>query len=277
MAVGDAEGGLTRRTPAVLTIAGSDSGAGAGVQADLKTFAALGVYGTSALTAVTAQNTLGVRAIHTLPAGIVTAQLDAIFEDFNVAAVKIGMLPSLEIVEAIAEALVRFSPRFVVFDPVMVASSGDPLIAPAAATAMKSRLFSCVDCLTPNLSEAAAFLGATLARDEAEMASQARALLKFGPRAVLMKGGHLESTQAVDVLVTDTRTRRYAGPRIASRNLHGTGCTLSAAISAYAVLGRELEEAVADAKIFVKAAIDAGRDIELGTGSGPLMHLPLET
>jgi hydroxymethylpyrimidine/phosphomethylpyrimidine kinase len=265
------------RAPVALTIAGSDSGGGAGIQADLKTFAALGVYGTSALTAVTAQNTLGVRAVLTLPATIVTAQIEAIFEDFDVAAVKIGMLSSPDNVEAVAEALLRFSPRFVVFDPVMIASSGDPLIAPAAVAAMKSRLFSHLDCLTPNLSEAAAFLGEALARDEAEMTAQGRALLKRGPRAVLMKGGHLESAEAVDILVTATQTRRYAGLRIASRNLHGTGCTLSAAISAGIVMGRGLEEAVGGAKAFVEKTIGAGRDIELGAGAGPLLHLPLMT
>src|ERR1700691_271992 len=172
LAGGDAEDRLTGRSPVALTIAGSDSGGGAGVQADLKTFAALGVYGTSALTAVTAQNTLGVRDVFTLPATIVASQVAAIFEDFNVAAVKIGMLSNREIVEAMAVALLRFLPRFVVFDPVMIASSGDPLIAPAAIATMKSQLFPHLDCLTPNLSEAAAFLGEAPARDEAEMTRQ---------------------------------------------------------------------------------------------------------
>ena len=277
MAGGDAEGGLTRKAPVALTIAGSDSGAGAGIQADLKTFAALGVYGTSALTAVTAQNTLGVRAVFTLPAAIVAAQIDAIFEDFNVVAVKIGMLSSLEIVEAVAEALLRHTPRFVVFDPVMIASSGDPLVAATAIAAMRSRLFPLLDCLTPNLAEAAAFLGEPPARDEAEMERQGRALLRLGPRAVLMKGGHLETPEAVDLLVTQAGTRRYAGPRIASHNLHGTGCTLSAAIAAYMAMGQDLEEAVAGAKAFVEQAIGAGRDIVLGAGAGPLMHLPLRS
>jgi hydroxymethylpyrimidine/phosphomethylpyrimidine kinase len=274
MAGGDAEGGLTGKAPVVLTIAGSDSGAGAGIQADLKTFAALGVYGTSALTAVTAQNTLGVRAVFALPTAIVAAQIDAIFEDFDVAAVKIGMLPSGEVVELVAEAVLRHSPRFVVLDPVMSASSGDPLAAPAAIAAIQSRLFPLLDCLTPNLAEAAAFLGEPPARDEADMARQGRALLELGPRAVLMKGGHLESSEAVDLLITPAGARRYAGPRIASRNLHGTGCTLSAAISACLAKGRGLEEAVTDAKAFVEKAIGAGRDIILGGGSGPLMHLP---
>ena len=274
MAGGDAEDDLTPKTPVALTIAGSDSGAGAGIQADLKTFAALEVYGTSALTAVTAQNTRGVRAVFTLPAGIVAAQIDAIFEDFNVAAVKIGMLSSLEIVEAVAEALLRHSPRFVIFDPVMIASSGDSLVALTAIAAMRSRLFPLLDCLTPNLAEAGAFLGEPQARDEAGMIRQGRALLELGPRAILMKGGHLESVEAVDLLVTKAGMRRYAGPRIASRNLHGTGCTLSAAISACLVRGQNLEEAVRGAKAFVEKAIGAGREIVLGGGAGPLMQLP---
>ena len=275
MARRDAEGGLTLKTPVVLTIAGSDSGAGAGVQADLKTFAALGVYGVSALTAVTAQNTRGVRAVHDLPARIVAAQIDAIFEDFNVAAVKIGMLANLEIVEAVADALFRFSGRFVVLDPVMIASSGDALIGPAAVSAMRSRLFPLVDCLMPNLPEAAALLGGDIARDEAGMIAQGVALLRFGPRAVLMKGGHLESAEPIDVLVTAAGTRSYPGARIASRNLHGTGCTLSAALAAHIVMGWELAEAAARAKTFVARAIEAGRHATLGAGPGPLLQAPL--
>ena len=266
---------MTGRTPVALTIAGSDSGAGAGVQADLKTFAALGVYGVSALTAVTAQNTCGVRAVENLSAAIVTAQIEAIFEDFNIAAVKIGMLPNLEIVEAVADALIAFSPRFVVLDPVMISSSGDALVEPEAVTAMKTRLLPLVDCLTPNLSEAARLLGGGVAADEAGMTEQALAQLKYGPRAVLMKGGHLESADAVDILVTGVGTRRYAAPRVASRNVHGTGCTLSAAIAAHIVMGWRLEEAAAGAKTFVARAIEAGRDAALGGGPGPLMQLPL--
>jgi hydroxymethylpyrimidine/phosphomethylpyrimidine kinase len=263
------------KTPVALTIAGSDSGAGAGIQADLKTFAALGVYGVSALTAATAQNTLGVRAVFNFPESIVAAQIEAIFEDFNVAAVKIGMLASREIVEAVAAAISRYSPRFVVLDPVMIASSGDPLIATAAVSAMKSRLFPMLDCLTPNLAEAAALLDEASAGNEAAMAKQGIALLKLGPRAVLMKGGHLQSSEAVDILVTPTGTRRVAGPRIASRNLHGTGCTLSAAIAAQIVLGRRLQEAVTAAKTFVTGAIEAGRDLTLGSGPGPLLQYSL--
>jgi hydroxymethylpyrimidine/phosphomethylpyrimidine kinase len=268
---------LTHKTPVALTIAGSDSGAGAGIQADLKTFAALGVYGTSAITAVTAQNTVGVRAVFALPARIVAAQIEAIFADFNVAAVKIGMLCDSEIVEAVAAALGRHRPRFILLDPVMVASSGDQLIGRAAVEAIESGLFPMLDCLTPNLSEAAAFLGEPPANDEASMVRQGRALLKRGPRAVLMKGGHLESPESADLLVLETGVRRFAATRVASRNLHGTGCMLSSAIAAHIVRGERLEEAVASAKTFVTEAIRAGLDVELGSGAGPLLQAPLKT
>ena len=266
---------MTRQTPVGLTIAGSDSGGGAGVQADLRTFAALGAYGVSALTAVTAQNTREVRVVHDVPAAIVTAQIAAVFEDFSVAAVKIGMLSSSEIVEAVADALLRFSPRFVVLDPVMIASSGAALIGTSAVSALKSRLLPLVDCLTPNLAEAAALLDEGIAHDEAGMIAQGLALLRLGPRAVLMKGGHLESGDPVDILATPAGIRRCPGARIASRNLHGTGCTLSAAIAAHIVLGYDLEAAAARAKAFVARAIEAGRDVMLGSGPGPLLQSPL--
>jgi hydroxymethylpyrimidine/phosphomethylpyrimidine kinase len=324
------------RTPIALTVAGSDSGGGAGVQADLKTFAALGVYAATAITAVTAQNTLGVGAIHVCPATIVVAQIEAVLADFDVAAIKIGMLRSAEIVEAVAgslgrpllplrvsgepsvrrevsaegrrmrgllqppqgvEAETRASRRdpssgqaspghlppqggkerrpFVVYDPVMMASSGDALAGAGFVEAVKARLLPLVDCLTPNLAEAAALVGAPLAQDEAEMARQGAALLKLGPRAALMKGGHLAGAEAVDLLVTADAVRRFAAPRVASPNLHGTGCTLSSAIAAYVVLGASLPEAVAAAKDFVAAAIERGRDVALGQGAGPLLQLPL--
>ena len=274
MAGGDSEGVLTGRASVALTIAGSDSGAGAGIQADLKTFAALGVYGTTAITAVTAQNTRGVRAVFSLPPAIVAAQIDAVCDDFNVAAIKIGMLPNLQIVDVVADALRRHRPPFVVLDPVMIASSGDALIGPDVASAMKARLFPLVDCLTPNLSEAASLLGRETAHDETAMMEQGFALLALGPRAVLMKGGHLESDEAVDILITVAERRRYAGARIASRNLHGTGCTLSAALAAYIVQGRQLAAAAEEAKAFVARAIEAGRDLTLGSGPGPLLQMP---
>jgi hydroxymethylpyrimidine/phosphomethylpyrimidine kinase len=274
---------VTARAPIALTIAGSDSGGGAGIQADLKTFAALGVHGASAVTALTAQNTRGARSIHFAPPAIVRAQIDAVFEDFDVKAIKIGMLGSAEVVAVVAESLGRFLPpqggkgsaRFVIYDPVMIASSGDALAGAGFVAAVKARLLPLVDCLTPNLAEAAALIGEGVAAGEEEMAAQGRALLALGPRAVLMKGGHLAGDEAVDLLVTAAGVRRFAAPRLASPNLHGTGCTLSSAIAARIALGADLAEAVATAKAFVRAAIERGRDVKLGEGPGPLIQIPL--
>ena len=240
------------------------------------------------MTALTAQNTRGVRAIHYPPPGIVGAQIEAVLEDFEVAAIKIGMLGIAAIVEVVAERLPsRFrlpeeaaarSPAtrpFLVYDPVMIASSGDSLSGGDFVEAIAHKLLPLVDCLTPNLAEAAALLGEPLARSEADMARQGAALLKLGPRAILMKGGHLEGKEAVDLLVTSQNVRRYSAPRVASRNLHGTGCTLSSAIAANVALGMALPEAVASAKAFVCEAIERGRRITLGAGPGPLIQTKL--
>jgi len=263
--------GDARVIPVALTIAGSDSGGGAGIQADLKTFAALGVFGTSAITAITAQNTLGVRLVHTLPPDVIAAQIAAVREDFDIAAVKIGMLASAEIVEAVAAEL-EPAPRFVVFDPVMAASSGDALSREGFIQAV-GRLIAKLDLLTPNLAEAAALTATPQARSEAEMAAQARGLINSGARAVLMKGGHLDG-DAVDLLVTPQGLHRFAAPRINSRNLHGTGCVLSSAIAANFALGHDLATAVAEAKAFTRRAIENGRLHKLGRGPGPLMPAP---
>ena len=282
---------MTTRTPIALVIAGSDSGGGAGIQADLKTFAALGVHAATAITALTAQNTLGVRAIHLAPPDVVAAQIDAVTEDFAIAAVKIGMLGSAANVEAVAQRLSLPSSgasraplpqagqgdrAFVVYDPVMVASSGDALSGTGFIETVTVRLLPRVDCLTPNLVEAAALLGEPAAGSEGEMARQGRALIALGPRAVLMKGGHLPGEEAVDLLVTADAVHRFAAPKIASANLHGTGCTLSSAIAAHIVLGRPLPEAVAAARTFVREAIEAGRTLKLGAGPGPLIQLTLK-
>ena len=269
---------VTSRTPVALTIAGSDFGGGAGIQADLKTFAALGVYGASAITALTAQNTLGVRAVHPVPPEIVGAQIDAVIEDFRVAAVKIGMLANAGIVAAVAAAPGRFAGRpapFLVFDPVLAASSGDALAGAGLVEAVRESFMPLVDCLTPNLPEAAALLGAAEAASEADMIAQGEALLALGPRTVLMKGGHLLGEEAVDLLVSARGVLRFAAPRIASRNTHGTGCTLSSAIAAHVVLGLSLEDAVAAAKVFVRDAIERGARARLGAGAGPLLQSPL--
>jgi hydroxymethylpyrimidine/phosphomethylpyrimidine kinase len=280
--------GVTQGLPIALTIAGSDSGGGAGIQADLKTFAALGVYAASVVTALTAQNTRGVRTVHYPPPGIVGAQIDAVLEDFAVGAIKIGMLGSAEIVGVVAERLSTQHARgrrlaadragaFIVYDPVMIASSGDALSGAGFVEAITHRLLPLVDCLTPNLAEAAMLLGEPVARSEADMEHQGVALLKLGPRAVLMKGGHLDGDEAVDLLVTGDAVRRFAVPRLASQNLHGTGCTLSSAIAANIVLGASLPEAVATAKAFVRQSIVRGQDVTLGAGAGPLIQTELRS
>jgi len=295
---------MIARSAVALTIAGSDSGGGAGIQADLKTFAALGVYGACAVTALTAQNTRGVAAIHIAPPAIVRAQIEAVLEDFDVRAIKIGMLGDAAVAEAVARCLEmstsssgasrhllpqagegerplsRLRERLgvgasVVYDPVMVASSGDALAGAGFVAAVKARLLPLVDCLTPNLAEAAALIGVPIAMTEQEMAEQGRALLTLGPRAVLMKGGHLAGDEAIDLLVTADGIRRFAAPKLASPNLHGTGCTLSSAIAAHVALGADLGEAVASAKEFVRAAIERGRDVKLGEGRGPLIQIPI--
>ena len=282
---GDAAG-VTQRLPIALTIAGSDSGAGAGIQADLKTFAAFGVYAASVVTAFTAQNTRGVRAVHTPPPGIVSAQIDGVLEDFAVGAIKIGMLGSAEIAGVVAERLsaqvglqrglsAEGTRVFIIYDPVMIASSGDSLSSAGFVEVITRELLPFVDCLTPNLSEASMLLGEPVSRSEADMARQGNALLKLGPRAVLMKGGHLDGDEALDLLVTEEAIRRFAAPRLASKNLHGTGCTLSSAIAANIVLGASLPEAAASAKAFVRQAIERGRDVVLGAGVGPLIQIEL--
>jgi hydroxymethylpyrimidine/phosphomethylpyrimidine kinase len=263
------------KLPIALTIAGSDSGGGAGVQADLRTFAALGVYGASAVAALTAQNTKGVQATYYPPPGFVAAQIESALEDFAVAAIKIGMLGKAEIVGAVAEALGKSGEggrAFIVYDPVMIASSGDALSNEGFIEAVRRRLLPLVDCLTPNLAEAAALLDEPVARSETDMARQGGALLRLGPRAILMKGGHLEGKEAADLLVTPQGVRRYGASRVASHNLHGTGCTLSSAITANIVLGAPLPEAVAAAKAFVGDAIERGRNVMLGAGAGPLIQ-----
>ena len=256
-----------------LSVAGSDSSGGAGIQADLKTFAALGVHGASVLTAVTAQNTREIRAVHMIPPDVVAAQLQAVFDDLDIRAVKLGMLAGAATIRVVAAQLARYRPAFVVLDPVMMATSGTRLLARDAVTCLVSQLLPQVDCLTPNLAEAAVLLGGPLATSEAEMAAQGRALLDLGPRAVLMKGGHAPLAEAIDLLVTRAGVQRFATAWIDSRNLHGTGCTLSAAVAAAVARGGALDEAVAQAKAYLTESIARARDINVGHGCGPLDHL----
>jgi hydroxymethylpyrimidine/phosphomethylpyrimidine kinase len=259
-------------TPIALTIAGSDSGGGAGIQADLKTFSALGVYGASVITALTAQNTKGVSAIHDVPADFVAAQIDAVFSDLDVAAVKIGMVSQSSVIAAIAAGLERWRPRAVVLDPVMIAASGDRLLAPDAIDVLKRVLIPHALVLTPNLPEAAALLDAPIATTESDMRAQGERLLALGPRAVLVKGGHADGAESVDLLIEPAAFTRLAADRIATENTHGTGCTLSSAIAAGLARGLVLAEAVRAAKIYVTDALAAANRIKIGSGHGPVHH-----
>jgi hydroxymethylpyrimidine/phosphomethylpyrimidine kinase len=255
----------------LLTIAGSDSGGGAGIQADLKTFAALGCYGMSAITALTAQNTRGVSGIHPVPPAFLAAQIDAVVEDIGVDAVKIGMLHSADIVRTVAEAIDRHRLPNVVFDPVMVATSGAQLIDRDALQTLVAELFPRAALVTPNLDEAALLIGEPL-EDESQLDAAAGRLLRLGARAVLLKGGHLRGEQVVDLFVARTERRRWRSQRIDSRNLHGTGCTLSSAIAARLALGDALMPAIEAAREFVRGAIAAGAGVSTGHGHGPLNH-----
>jgi hydroxymethylpyrimidine/phosphomethylpyrimidine kinase len=259
-------------TAIALTIAGSDSSGGAGIQADLKTFAALGVYGASVITALTAQNTQSVQAIHDVPAAFITAQLDAVFTDLAVSAVKIGMLSQTASIEAVAIGLDRHAARNIVLDPVMVATSGDRLLAPDAVARLRLALFPRALLITPNLPEAAALLDSAPARNEAEMEKQARAILDLGAQNVLIKGGHGAGDESVDLLVGPTCARRYSAKRIVTKNTHGSGCTLSSAIAAGLAKGLVLEAAVEQAKTYVTAAIAGADQLAVGHGHGPLHH-----
>ena len=267
--------------PAIaVTIAGSDSSGGAGIQADLKTFAALGVYGASVITALTAQNTQGVNAIYDVPAGFIGAQIDAVFSDLAVDAVKVGMLFRPTTVEAVAAGLARHQARNIVFDPVTVASSGDSLLGGDVLDVLRRQLIPRVLMVTPNLPEAAALIGASQARNESEMEVQAREILALGARYVLIKGGHAtdfgESDDSVDLLVGQNQefgeVVRLGAKRIKTQNTHGTGCTLSSAIAAGLAKGRDVVTAVQEAKAYVTAAIAHADELHVGHGPGPLHH-----
>ena len=259
-------------TPIAVTIAGSDSSGGAGIQADLKTFSALGVYGASVITALTAHNTRAVTGIHDVPPDFVTAQLDAVFSDLAVGAVKIGMLSKPAAIEAVAAGLARHGAKNIVLDPVMIAASGDRLLAAEAVDVLRRVLIPRALLITPNLPEAAALLDAPEAKTEPEMKDQAQRLLKLGAKAVLIKGGHAEAAESVDFLVEPASVARLAADRIPTVNTHGTGCTLSSAIAAGLAKGLPLAEAVREGKAYVTAAIAASGKLHIGQGFGPTHH-----
>jgi hydroxymethylpyrimidine/phosphomethylpyrimidine kinase len=258
--------------PVALTIAGSDSSGGAGIQADLKTFAALGVYGASVITALTAQNTRGVGAIQPVPADFVTAQIEAVFGDLDVKAVKIGMAAQPATIDAIADGLTRWAPKHVVLDPVMVATSGDRLLAADAVEGLRTKLIPRASLITPNLPEAAALLDEPVAEGEAAIERQGRRLLAMGCPAVLIKGGHGQGAESIDYLIRHSGTVMLAAPRIATPNTHGTGCSLSSAIAAGLARGEDMESAVRQAKAWISAAIAAADRLGVGHGHGPIHH-----
>ena len=263
----------TFQYPRVLTIAGSDSGGGAGIQADLKTMSALGCFGMSAITALTAQNTTGVRAIHAVPPQMLTDQIDAVVEDIGVDAVKIGMLHAPDIVAAVANAIDKHQLRRVVLDPVMVATSGAVLIDNPAIAALVEQLFPRVDIITPNLDEASLLVGRTL-QSEQDMQQAAHQLQEMGAAAVLLKGGHLQGDTVSDLFLSrEGQTQWLRAPRIHSHNTHGTGCTLSSAIASHLALGHTLTEAIAQAHRYIRQALQSGAAVRTGHGSGPLNHL----
>jgi hydroxymethylpyrimidine/phosphomethylpyrimidine kinase len=257
----------------VLTIAGSDSGGGAGIQADLKTFAAIGCYGLSVITALTAQNTRGVTAIHAVPASFAAEQMTAVLSDIGADAVKIGMLYSAELIEVVARELKKFEVADIILDPVMVAQSGDKLLQEDAIQALKESLMPLATVVTPNIPEAEVLLDSRLQNLEDRQAA-ARAMAAFGSRSILIKGGHLNDDSCIDwlYLTEEDRFVDLKAPRIVSRNNHGTGCTLSSAIAAYRAKGFGIEEAVRHAKSYIQNAIQAGADYQLGNGHGPVHH-----
>ena len=258
--------------PIALTIAGSDSGGGAGIQADLKAFSALGVYGASAITALTAQNTRAVTAVLETPTDVIAAQINAVFDDLNVGAVKIGMLSSVAIIETVAAALKdRNTP--IVLDPVMVAKSGDALLRDDAVDCVRDVLAPLATVLTPNLPEAARLLGCAQVNDEAAILAQGEALLALGIDAVLMKGGHADAHECIDLLLTrEESPMRLSAARVNTQNTHGTGCTLSASIAAGLAQGLTLHAAVKQAHEYLQLAIQAADSLHIGAGHGPVHH-----
>jgi hydroxymethylpyrimidine/phosphomethylpyrimidine kinase len=269
---------MSSPTPAALSIAGSDSSAGAGLQADLKTFSALGIYGATVVTAVTAQNTQGVTATYSVPGEAVSAQLDAVFSDLSIRAVKTGMLGNEEVISAAAGSLERCAGGIpIIVDPVMISTSGSRLLAKGAEKALAGKLIPLAALVTPNLHEAAALLNAEPAQNELEMRQQAERLIALGPKAVLIKGGHLSGPEAIDLFYDGSQFRSYSAPRIAAKNTHGTGCTLSSAIAALLVKGLPMEEAIAEAKAYLQGAIANAGSLHIGSGAGPLWHFYRQT
>lgn len=255
-----------------LTIAGTDPSGGAGIQADLKTFSALGAYGTSVITALVAQNTLGVQSVYRIEPEFVAAQLHSVLSDVRIDAIKIGMLAESAVVEAVAESLQSATAPWIVLDTVMLAKSGDPLLSPQAVSTLRDRLLPQVSIVTPNLPEAAALLECKMASSEREMIEQGRALLAMGCRAVLMKGGHLSESESPDWLLTADLEQRFSSVRVNTRHTHGTGCTLSAALAALRPRHDNWADTVQEAKQWLQGALEQADSLEVGQGIGPVHH-----
>lgn len=260
-------------TPIVLTIAGSDSGGGAGIQADIKAMSATGSYACSVITAITSQNTRGVTAIHPIPLAHIESQLDAVFTDLNVVAVKVGMLADAEIIKVVAAKIRQYQPKHLVVDPVMVATSGDLLLEQSAISTLKQELLPLADLITPNLPEGAALIGGEVPQDEEQMGAMIESLRALGAKAVLLKGGHLEKDQnSNDLLIEQESSELLSAKRVATKNTHGTGCTLSSAIASYLAQGNRLHKAVYLGKQYISQAIAHADQLDVGRGHGPVHH-----
>jgi len=259
--------------PIVLTIAGSDSGGGAGIQADIKAISATGCYACSVITAITAQNTLGVSAIFPVPLEYVEKQLDAVFSDLNIVAVKVGMLAESDIIKLVAAKIKQYQPAFLVVDPVMIATSGDLLLQTSAINTLKSELLPLADIITPNLPESAALIGSEVPNNAADMLKMVAGLRQLGATAILLKGGHLEQDESSnDLLIFDEQIHHLTAKRIHTRNTHGTGCTLSSAIASYLAQGHDLLRAVQLGKQYICQAIAHADELVIGKGRGPVNH-----
>lgn len=259
--------------PIVLTIAGSDSGGGAGIQADIKAISATGSYACSVITAVTSQNTLGVSAIHPIPVEHIESQLDSVFTDLNVVAVKVGMLADSNIIAMVARKIRQYKPKYLVVDPVMVATSGDPLLAQSAVATLKEQLLPLADLVTPNLPESAALVGGEMPQNEQQMAEMVESLRALGAKAVLLKGGHLDEVEnSSDLLIEQQSYDLLSAKRIKTTNTHGTGCTLSSAIASYLAQGNRLHKAVYLGKQYISQAISYADELKVGSGHGPVHH-----
>ncbi|MDN3681000.1 bifunctional hydroxymethylpyrimidine kinase/phosphomethylpyrimidine kinase [Vibrio tapetis subsp. quintayensis] len=260
-------------TPIVLTIAGSDSGGGAGIQADIKAMSATGSYACSVITAITAQNTLGVSAIFPIPLEHVEKQLDAVFTDLNIVAVKVGMLADCDIIRVVAAKLNQYKPQFLVVDPVMVATSGDLLLQESAITTLKTELLPMADVITPNLPEGAALIGCDIPKTEQQMTEMVAQLRGLGAHSVLLKGGHLEQDDnSNDLLILSDDVAHLSAKRVNTKNTHGTGCTLSSAIASYLAQGHGLLESVKLGKSYISNAIAHADQLDVGKGHGPVHH-----